>query len=613
MRQIAHLLTGCLLAGWTAGCATTADTGAPAESPMPTQTAKEPEIETPPVSVPATVGTIDIDIANALGQNLPARIDLLDEYGSPPRQVEAPQGVAEIQVPTGQYRCYVNVYDEGIPVLAEILDVRVTEAAPAYVLVNLLEGSTGRLGVHAFDTDGDLAIDRVEIASGTSPEDATSIPGRAKLPFNKSELASGARWYSGELNAQSHFGTGTETVAELIRRAERAGLDFLAITDRNNMKSVYDPAYSSSKVVLIPAMEWGNQERGYALIYGPRTLPDPPSTLAAGQAECLRVQAQGGAFTVARPCFPDAPWQWGLQYVNAVQVWCRQWREVPPMSLQQLPEELKTRQKGALVQSIAAAAAAADLAPMSANVQSTRFWDYELVRGLMAAGLAGSNSGGPAVPMGSPVTYIYADNKSLPALMEGLRLGRTYLSSGLDGPKLSFGAQVLVEGGANVGIGGAVPFDVEVRFDVGVLQAQGKKLEVLLNGHPIVAKIIESDPFVTSFQQHPMSYGVYRVRVIEPPQDLREGFGHLEVLAMTSPIYAQNIAQEILWQFPNLDPSKTWVRVPADDTPEVQLPEEAPAMPIGTPWVRSPGERYIPPSEPEPYVPPKVPVVRKKK
>jgi hypothetical protein len=319
-----------------------------------------------------------------------------------------------------------------------------------------------------------------------------------------------------------------------------------------------------------------------ALIYGPRTLPDPPSTPPAAQAECLRVQAQEAVFAIAHPCFPTAPWQWGLSYVNAIQVWEKGWREVPPMSLAQLPESLKVREpleagvpgQGPLIQSIAAAAATSQIDSVSANVQSTRFWDYELVRGLMASGIAGSGSSSPNVPLGQPVTYIYADNQSAGALLQGLRYGRTFMSKGLDGPQITFAGQVVIENkvqGTGVTIGGALPINSDIIFEVGVSNAVGHKLQVLLNGRPILTKVIEGNTFKTRFAQRPSSYSVYRVRIIADPTE--KGYGSVDVLAMTSPIYVQDITQDLLRRFPNLDTNKTWVTVPRDEVEEVQLPE----------------------------------------
>jgi hypothetical protein len=480
-------------------------------------------------------------------------------------------------VPIGEYRAYVHVEDEGgVPVLVEVQDIRVATEETTYLLVNLLEGAGGLLYLREFDSDGDLAIDRVELACGTDMYNAAQIPGRALLPLDDRVLEKEGRWYRGELYARSRYGEGSESVAQLVRRAEKAGLDFLAIADRNTMASVFDPEYHSESVVLIPALEWGTREKGSALIYGPRTVPDSPSSFAAAQAECFRVQAQGGLFAVAHPCFPDGPWLWGLSHVNAVQVWCRDWRAVPPMLLDQLPEDMRVRDKGKLVHSIAAAANSAKLAALSANAQAERFYDYELVRGLMASVIAGSASASPKVALGQPITYIYANEKSLRGLMDGLRMGRTYVSHGPKGPHVFFSARIL-GGQTTVPAGGVVPLDIDVILDVEVLDAKGKKVQIFFNGRPILTKIIDSNVYRIGMSDHPIFPGAYRVRVIESPEKGQAGVGDLNILALGSPIYAQDITKALLWQNPDLDVDKTWIRIESDDTPAIDLPEDLPS------------------------------------
>jgi len=538
-------------------------------------------------------GSLEVDLTTVLGQHIPGRVDLMPMGEGSVHRLEVPEGRLEASVPVGEYRAYIYAYEEGVPILVEIQNISVTEGGMAFVLLNLLEGAVGSLNLRDFDSDGDLAIDRVEIEAGTDPYNAASVPGRAVLPFDTTVLSPEGKWFRGDLYAHSKYGRGSESVSELIRRAERTGLDFLAITDRNTMASVHDEGYKSDKLVLIPAMEWGTEERGFALIYGPRTMPDMPSTVPAAQMECIRVQAQGGVFAIAHPCFPTAPWQWGLSYVNAVQVWARGWRDVPPMGLQQLgdvyqertqltAEQIAQGRRPQLIHSIAAAAAESNLAPVSANMQSTKFWDYELARGLMAAPIAGSSSATPRIPLGAPVTYIRAQNKSLPAIMEGFRQGHVYVSSGLDGPQLYFRADVLGNGKMDVDIGGVVPLNMLVIFEVGVMKAKGLKLEVLKNGRPILTKVIEGDAFVAAFEQKPSSNANYRVRIIGPPKNPRSGFGPLEMHAMSGPIYAQNITAELIAQYPNLQLEDSWVRVNPPEMGEVRLPEGDAPMRLNT-------------------------------
>src|SRR5690606_37387362 len=161
-------------------------------------------------------------------------------------------------------------------------------------------------------------------------QDAASYPGAEPVALPSAVIAPDKGWYAGELHAHSrHDPFGTESVGDLIRRAEAAGMDFLAIADRNTLQASEDPEYQSSKLALIPAMEWGTDEKGVALIYGPRTRPTMSFTFGDAQAMVVRQQAQGAFVAIAHPCFPTMPWQWGLSYMSGVEVWAREWNSVP--------------------------------------------------------------------------------------------------------------------------------------------------------------------------------------------------------------------------------------------------------------------------------------------
>ncbi len=519
-------------------------------------------------------GLLDIDVTDVVGKYWGARVDLLNIEDGKRYRFDFPEGKGEQIVPVGSFRAYVYAYDNGVPIMVQIKDITVKEKQSTFIPITLLEGTTGPLVLRDFDSDCDLVLDRVEIESGTDPYNPLDVPGKKTIPVENKVLLNKAGWYKGELCCFSKYSIGSETVGEIIKRAEKEGLDFLAITDINTLKSIEDPEYRSDKLVLIPAMKWGNDSMGYALVYCPRTPLDSPTTIPEAQAECLRVQAQGGIFAIAHPCFPTGFWRWGLSYVNAIQIWCRDWRAIPPLSMDKLDDWIKEKKDGKFIYSLAAAVNESNIASVSANSQATRFWDYEIARGAMVCGIAGSHSSSPSVPIGKPITYIRAENKSLGAILEGLRLGRTYVSSGVNGPKLSFMADSLADNKIDVSIGGIVPLGIDIRFEAIVANAKGKKLEVLFNGRPIVTKIIESDNFTVRFTDKPTRSGAYRLRIIGPPENTK-GFGDIEVYAMTSPIYAQDITPEILWRLPKFDPKKAWIEIkPSEEGSYLNLPED---------------------------------------
>ncbi|MBI4558833.1 MAG: CehA/McbA family metallohydrolase [Candidatus Hydrogenedentes bacterium] len=543
-----------------------------AERPVtakPTAGSAAPVIIESEQSAGTSPGSLSIRIRDVLGRPLASQVDLHPSGQSAPTTIPTPEGRADGIYPVGTYQAYVRVYDLGVPVLVAVREVELG-MEPCRLEVELLEGASGNKQLLEFDQDFDLALDRVELEVGTDPNNANSIPGQAALHFASPVLSSKAGWYRGELHAHSKYGEGRESVKELVARAEKTGLDFLAITDLDTLAAASDPEFKSKRVVLIPAMEWGDKSRGLALIYGPGTVPQRADSFAGAQAVANLVQAQGGVFAIAHPCFSTAPWQWGVSYVNAIEVWCRDWRDVPPLSLKSLNKAYQTRRDGKLIHSIALAAATPEL---SANGQAALFWDYESARGLKACPIAGSNTASKDVPMGEPVTYVYAPEKSVRGILAGLQRGWTYVSKGLDAPQLTFTADVMKNNLVDVPMGGLIPLGVEVVFEVGVKDAKDHKVQVLRDGYPIISKKIDSNDFMLRIAQTPDSYSVYRVRVVTTPA--KKGFGHVEVLAMSSPIYAQ----ELVVVDPKLGPQQMWVKLQKQKQPALpDLPPDPGAV-----------------------------------
>ena len=482
-------------------------------------------------------GTLEVDISDVVGRPLDAKVKLVPESGAPPILLQIENGVGTTTLPSGIYTSYVYVYDRGIPYLIDFRKLDLAHNQTTYLPVVLLEGSAGARTLRDFDRDYDLAIDTVELKAGTDPTDAASVPGLTAYTWPSPVLNDEAGWYKGELQVHSTYGAGSQSVSELIRIAERMRLDFLAITDRNTLDAAFDPKFKSKSTVLIPAMEWGSDSKGVALVYAPRTFPHATDSNSEAQAISIRAQAQGGIFAIAHPCFPTSPWQWDLAYVNAIQGWCRDWRGPPPMSLQRITNvALLERKDGKLLHSLANAAATPG---HSANGQATLFWDMELRRGLKAGLIAGSNSSSPKVPMASPVTWVYAQEKSLRGILEGIRRGRTVVARDLNAPRVFFTADILNNGKVESMIGGVVPLRQPTRFIVDVEGGLGTRLEILRNGIPIRSTRVESDQLTYSFVLTPETYSAFRVRIVGESTEF--GFDLLEMLTMTGAIYAQEI------------------------------------------------------------------------
>jgi hypothetical protein len=564
---------------------------------------QSPSLASPDADASSANSVVFVDVSNVLGRSLPARVELRQPGQTEViKRVEVPQGTGEFAMPAGKYDAYVHVYEYGVPILIDIKPITVQPGDTAYVLATLLEGASGNVPLRRFDSDWDLALDRVELTTGTDPADAASIPGEPSFHWSDAVLNKEAGWYRGDLHSFSSHSIGKESVAELVKRADSAGLDFLAITDRNTLAHTADAGFSSKKVVLIPAMEWGADGLGYALLLAPRTFPRVTAYPQEAQAQMVRVQMQKGAFIIAHPCFSSAPWQWPVLFPNAIEVWCREWRKVPPITVDELRPEVKVREEGAevgaslLEQHQADAlrsatgprwryphplARAAASAGQSANGQALLYAGFLLNAGMKACLVGGSHSASPDVPLGRPLTYVYAKEQSVAGIVEGIRYGRTYVTAGPEAPRLHFSADIGADGTIDAAIGDTLPLGRPVRFMVNLWNAKGKRVEVLRDGQSTRSAIVNVDPFAWGFEETMEVPCFYQVRVVQQPDV--EGFGFLDVLALSSPIYVEGVPTSS-----TVNPEDAWISIesagPDEEDPwqvpdGAETPDAAPEVP----------------------------------
>jgi hypothetical protein len=134
-----------------------------------------------------------------------------------------------------------------------------------------------------------------------------------------------------------------------------------------------------------------------------------------------------------------------------------------------------------------------------------------------------------------------------------------------------------------VGIGGVVPLGMPVDLVVKVNNAKDMKLEILRNGWPILTKKINSAKGeLFKVTDSPTSYSVYRARVIRTPD--KSGYGPLDVVAMTGPLYAQDIVPIFADEE---NPFDIWVKIDNSKLKEVNV--TASMEEGGKQWVRTQG------------------------
>jgi hypothetical protein len=210
------------------------------------------------------------------------------------------------------------------------------------------------------------------------------------------------------------FYTASGTVTERFAEGAARGLDFLAITDHNDVRSQADAGFGAFGLVGVPAYE--HSLHGHSQMLGATHLFDEgDSSDAAVQAMADALRAEGGLFQTNHPTsalldpiddcteFENLDWGYGTEIVpDSLEVWniWHAWQPPAPAS--------------------------------NSNDDAEVFWECFLNEGHRVAATGGSDSHwlstaavqGP----GNPTTWVLSDEASAAGILGGVRNGRTAIS-----------------------------------------------------------------------------------------------------------------------------------------------------------------------------------------
>jgi hypothetical protein len=256
---------------------------------------------------------------------------------------------------------------------------------------------------------------RVEIALDDAPRSVytpTAIPPRC---------LGAAGWYKGDLQSHTHHSDARGSLDDLVQAATARGLDFLAVTDHNTI-SHYRAIAKRSDALLLIAGEEITTYRGHANVWGVEGWVD----FRVGDERDLDiliadVRARGGLFSVNHPkALPNCigcDWEYAVPAETACfEAW-------------QGPWALR-------------------------NWESLARYDTLLREGRRLTLVGGSDRHQPSWPdpdpvelwVGSPTTWVYADELSVTGVLHGLKRGRVCVSESPTGPTLDLSTNEQVMG-----------------------------------------------------------------------------------------------------------------------------------------------------------------------
>ena len=205
-----------------------------------------------------------------------------------------------------------------------------------------------------------------------------------------------AGWYRGDLHLHTVHSDGQRRPDELATAAQANGLDFIVSTDHNTNSANRQWPYCRTGALLVIPGEEVTTRHGHWLAVGlsPQSWVDWRYAPRDGVFPrfAAEVREAGGLVVAAHPAVPvpGSLWEFGFADVDALEVWNGRWN---------LDDEV-----------------------------SLRIWQRLLCEGQRVAAVGGSDSHTESQTVGSPQTVVHARELSVPALVDGLRCGRSYIA-----------------------------------------------------------------------------------------------------------------------------------------------------------------------------------------
>jgi hypothetical protein len=215
------------------------------------------------------------------------------------------------------------------------------------------------------------------------------------------------RLLKGDLHTHTIASDGVHSVEELAWKAKRAGLDFVAVTDHNQMVSA-DALPRLEGVTLIPGVEWTHY-KGHANFLGVDKPFDgcfATNTPQETQAIFQSAHERGAFITINHPFEECCVFEYDLNTLpfDCLEIWNGPMRE--------------------------------------SNLKAVGLWQSMLTAGKKVPVCAGSDyhKDTPFIFLGGPTTCVYTLSNGASDILQALRQGHAYLTFAPDAPSLKMSA-----------------------------------------------------------------------------------------------------------------------------------------------------------------------------
>ncbi|MHB0987227.1 MAG: CehA/McbA family metallohydrolase [Bellilinea sp.] len=215
------------------------------------------------------------------------------------------------------------------------------------------------------------------------------------------------RLLKGDLHCHTLASDGVHTLEELAFKAKRNGLDFLAVTDHNQLVSKATMPRLPG-VTMIPGVEW-THFKGHANFIGidqPYDEPFATNTPEEARSRFESAHKRGALISINHPFEPVAPFQFDLQTLpyDCIEIWNGPMRE--------------------------------------SNLKAVGYWQQLLTAGKKIPACGGSDyhRDTPFIFLGGPTMGVYAESTGVSDIVAAVRAGHSFITFAPNGPTLELTA-----------------------------------------------------------------------------------------------------------------------------------------------------------------------------
>jgi hypothetical protein len=215
------------------------------------------------------------------------------------------------------------------------------------------------------------------------------------------------RLFKGDLHTHTLASDGVLRVEELAQHSLQNGLDYLAITDHNQMVSA-EALLQHSNLTLIPGLEWTHYQ-GHANFLGVDKPYDEPflaNTIEEVRARFVSARSRGAFISINHPCDIVCPFLFDMNSLpfDCLEIWNGPMR--------------------------------------GSNLQAIGLWQSMLISGKKVPICGGSDYHRDSLLLfpGGPTTCVYAMSSSAGDILSGIKLGHAFITYSANGPMLEMRA-----------------------------------------------------------------------------------------------------------------------------------------------------------------------------